>query len=840
MKKSLTFFLITLLFIRSLSSQVVEKNIFENWIFKNSKDTIWYNAKVPGCVHTDLLYNKLIPQPFYGINEKQLQYIELNDYEYSCKFDLQSNIFDKQNITLVFEGLDTYADVFLNNKLILKADNMFRTWEINCKELLKLKNNELKIKFSSSVNNDKKKESESTVKLPDSRAYTRKAPYQYGWDWGPRFVTSGIWRPVKIIAWNNIKINSVYFVQKEISLEKAQIESEIEVESNIIDNVTITVYNSKTNQIAGIQNINLVKGINNVNIPFTIKNPDLWFPNGMGNANLYLFKTTISRNKQLIDSANTTIGLRKIELINEKDSIGESFYFKINGVPLFMKGANYIPTNSFTTETSNKTYEKLLQDVVNANMNMLRIWGGGIYENDEFYKLCDKNGILIWQDFMFACTMYPGDIMFAESVRNEAIDNIKRLRNHACLAIWCGNNEIDEGWHNWGWQKQLVYSPEDSAKIWEDYQKIFHEVLPKAVAKYDNVRSYISTSPRKGWGRKESMTEGDSHYWGVWWGNEPFEMYIKKTGRFMSEYGFQGMPDLKTIKSTVDDTCLNFNSLQLRNHQKHSSGFETIDEYLKRDYKSPKDFASYIHVSQLLQAEGMKIAIESHRRAKPKCMGTLYWQLNDCWPVTSWSSIDFYGRWKALHYFVKKLYQNVIISQTITNDKIEVWVVSDLSKKIDTKIQLKLLDFNGNPIWEKQIPIQIAANSSKIVFEIKKEDLLKNNDKTKILLYAELFENNTVIASNILYFTGIKNLELQEPHIAIKINTISKSISEIILKSNILSKNVFINSPLNITLSDNFFDLLPGETKIIRINHENIKPQLLLKDIKITTLYNTY
>jgi len=840
MSRFTIFIFIIFCFIFKTNAQLIEKELSDNWFFKNSIENQWYNAKIPGCVHTDLFFNKLIPDPFYADNEKQLRFIELNDYVYKCLFDVDSEIISKEKISLVFEGLDTYADVFLNNHLILKADNMFREWEIECKEYLKPTKNELFIKFHPAVKHDLQKENESQLKLPDSRAYSRKAPYQYGWDWGPRFVSCGIWKTVKIKAWDKLNVESLYFIQKNIDKNKAELQCELEINSLKNEIITIHISDTLSKKILLSQKSELVKGKNIIKLSFSIAKPELWFPNRMGKAYLYNLKTDIYRKSINVFQKVKTIGLRKIELITEKDSVGESFYFKINGFPLFIKGANYIPSNSFPASVTKQTYEDLLNDAVSSNFNMLRVWGGGIYENDIFYDLCDKKGILIWQDFMFACTMYPADSSFTASVKQEATDNVKRLRNHACIALWCGNNEVDEGWHNWGWQKQLAYTATDSAKIWNDYLKIFQEVLPEVVKKYNASTSYISTSPRKGWGRKESMTEGDSHYWGVWWGKEPFEKYIEKTGRFMSEYGFQAIPEMKTIKAMVDDSCLFLNSTQMRSHQKHPTGFETIDEYMQRDYKKPKDFSSYIYVSQLLQAEGVKTAIEAHRRAMPRCMGTLYWQFNDCWPVTSWSGIDFYGRWKALQYEVKKLYQNVIISQTINNDIVEIWIISDSIETFEANLQLQLMDFNGKSVWEKQIPLKIEANSSKIGFQIHKSELVNPNDTSVLLLNAKLSKNKQFIAESNLYFAKFKNLILPEPQLQQELRNYTEFAAEITLSSPVLIKNLFLESDLDIRYSDNYFDLLPNQPKTIRLFYHHIPKENLLKNIKFKSLYNTY
>ncbi|WP_409516688.1 MULTISPECIES: glycoside hydrolase family 2 protein [unclassified Empedobacter] len=482
------------------------------------------------------------------------------------------------------------------------------------------------------------------------RVFTRKAQYQYGWDWGPRLVTVAIYKPIELISWNNLKLNDLSYEIVKLDKNQAKVKFKFIIQSEQNTAVEIN-FNQK------IITQKLTKGINHFSIDETIHNPKLWWPNGMGEQYLYDYQFKIKQgNEQIFKYLK--FGLRTIELVQEKDEVGSRFYFKVNRVPTYMKGANYIPQDNFVSRVSKNDYEKLINSSVEANMNMIRIWGGGIYEDDYFYELCDEKGLLVWQDFMYACAFYPGDQDFLHNVKQETIDQVNRLKNHTSIALWCGNNEIDEAWKNWGYQKQMGWSKQDSLSIWKDYQTTFHHIIPNVLdsilPKSEN--RYWPSSPSIGWGRKESLTQGDSHYWGVWWGMEPFETYEKKVPRFASEYGFQGMPTLKTVKSMFSEKdTLSKNSAIILAHQKHPKGWETINEYMQRDYVVPTDFVQYNYVSQLLQARGIQLAIEAHRRAKPYNMGSLYWQLNDVWPVTSWSSLDKLGNWKALHYQVKEV-----------------------------------------------------------------------------------------------------------------------------------------------------------------------------------------
>ncbi len=488
------------------------------------------------------------------------------------------------------------------------------------------------------------------------------------------------------------------------------------------------------------------------------------------------------------------------------------------------------------------TYKALIRDVKEANMNMLRVWGGGIYENDLFYDLCDENGILVWQDFMFACAMYPGGKKFFDNVRDEAIQNIVRLRKHPCIALWCGNNEIDEGWKNWGWQKQLGYTASDSARILKDYNLIFNVILPNNVHGFDTLRPYIPSTPLHGWGHPESLTEGDSHYWGVWWGKEPFSTYEKKVGRFMSEYGFQGFPDLTTISKFTTPGDRHLGSSVMKTHQKHPAGYEIIDEFMLRDYKKPKDFESYAYVSQLLQARGIGMAIEAQRRAKPWCMGTLYWQLNDCWPVVSWSSRDYYGKKKALQYRLPHLYAKTLLSPVIENGHVKVYVTTDDLSPIKANMSVKLLDFSGRTYTNRTCLVEIPANGSKICFDTLVSALVGKLNPAELVfavtMEGENIHGENVKAENLLYFVSPKDLLLPVPSISRKIRETPTGYT-VLLSSDKLVKNLFLSANLKGSFSDNYFDLLPGVP--VEIQFTTTKKSLEIdKLITLKSLVDTY
>ncbi len=810
--------LLSIFFCCFVSAQNSYRNLSsENWTFNKQNESQKNTAKVPGTIHTDLFENKLIPDPFFGTNEKDLQWIENENWEYETKFILSKTELKNQNIDIFFEGLDTYATIYLNGKLLLKTDNMFRTWNATVKDKLQLGKNHLKIIFKSASKFGKEEAKKLSYTLPgDEKVFTRKAQYHYGWDWGPRFVTCGIYKPIKLHFWNDIQIENVRYEQDSLTDELALLNFVISLNCERAGKYTLKINDQ-------IQNLELKKGNNKVLILYGINNPKHWWCNGLGEANLYPFQINVSKKNKIIDSKKLNIGLRTIELVQEKDDVGKSFYFKLNGKPVFMKGANYIPPDSFLPRVTDSIYNSIVKNAVDANMNMIRVWGGGVYADDVFYDACDKNGILVWQDFMFACAMYPSDEKFLNNVKQEVIDNVNRLQNHPSIALWCGNNENDEGWKNWGWQKQYNYSETDSTAIWNGYQKLFHEVIPQTldslVSKEKNM--YWPSSPSIGWGKKESLLQGDSHYWGVWWGMEPFEIYKKKVGRFMSEYGFQGMPSSETFSKFTNSDNFNLDSKVVKAHQKHNTGYQTIQTYMERDYKVPTKFEDYIYVSQLLQAEGMKTAIEAHRRAKPYCMGTLFWQLNDCWPVTSWSSVDYYGNWKAFQYQAKRSFENVLISVNEEENQYKVYIVNDELNAIKEKLELRLIDFKERLLWEKIIEVKVEPNSSKVYFQMDKKELEKFNLKQIVLN----LKFNTVKTN--YFFEKPKDLLLEKPTIQIK--KIDKTTIEV--STNVLAKNVFLFQE-GTFFDDNYFDLLPNEKRILKLS----KPA---KDVKVISLFDT-
>ncbi|MBI9071343.1 MAG: glycoside hydrolase family 2 protein [Melioribacteraceae bacterium] len=826
----------------------VEVEISDDWRFKQTNKEQWLPATVPGCVHTDLINNSLIDDPFYRTNETDLQWIEKEDWIYETTFNAHDQLLQKDKAELVFEGLDTYAEVSLNDSIILNAENMFRTWNVNVKSILKKEGNKLSVKFKnvfdisipqmeqspfqrkSFYNND---QAEVKVGL-----YNRKAQYHFGWDWGPRFVTAGIWRPIKLIGYNNYKLDGIQIVQKNVNKDLAELTAVYEVVADKEQNLEFRVKVDELNLNESVTK-KVKKGFNKIELPFKIDNPKLWWSNGLGEAYLYNIVIETENESGDLERKNIRTGIRSLEVVTEKDEQGKSFYIKLNGVPVFMKGANYIPQDNFQNRVKEDHYKYIVKSAADANMNMLRVWGGGIYEEDLFYNLCDENGILVWQDFIFACAMYPGNQEFLNSVREEVIDNVRRIRNHPSLALYCGNNENEVGWYQWGWQTNL--SAKQKKQYETDYDNLFHKTIPNALREFDETRYYHSSSPIAGFGGK-SLAEGDSHYWGVWHGHDPFEKFEDNIARFMSEYGFQSYPEMNGIEKFTLPEDRDMKSEVMLSHQRcmqddgkdKAYGNRLIETYMKMYFQQPKDFESYVYLSQVQQAFGIGMAFDIHRRNMPFCMGTLYWQINDCWPVASWSSIDYYGNWKALQYRAQKAFESIVIIPKPNGENLEVYIVSDKIEKVEAEIKAESFTFTGSKIKEQNFSVTVDPLTSKKMIELVNSEFLNGNEKEKTFLKLSLVKNGKVITEKLFYYVYPKEMILTKPVIEFSVKG-----NKLTIKSDVLAKDVFLSwlGTSRKVLSDNYFDLLPGIEKTVTIEQEG---EFNNKDLKVISLWDSY
>ncbi len=834
---------------------MIKKEINENWTFNQVGKNEWLPATVPGTVHTDLMANGKIEDPFYRLDEHDVQWVDKVDWEYKCTFQVGEEFLNRDAVQLDFKGLDTYADVTLNGTEILSADNMFREWKADVKDVLKEGENELHIVFKSPINEGIKKYDANDYVIPVSgndlaeigqveggkmvSVYTRKAGYHFGWDWGPRLVTSGIWRPIELKAWDEAKIEDLQIVQHAVTDEKATFTAVFEINADSKGKAKLSI--STDGNLLASQNVQLQKGVNKYSVDFEIQNPQLWWTNGLGEPHLYNLTGEVNIKERKV-TKDTRIGIRTLELVRDKDEKGTTFYFKLNGHPVFMKGANYIPNDVFLPRVTDENYRKVIETARISNNNMLRVWGGGIYENDIFYDLCDEAGILVWQDFMFACAMFPGDDAFLENVKQEAIDNVKRLRNHPSIAMWCGNNEILAAWKGWGWEKaERAKSEENADKIWQSYVDIFHKILPDVVNEYDPQRSYWGSSPSSGLGIPADLVNGDEHYWGVWWGKEPFSTYATHLPRFMSEYGFQSFPEIATVRKYALPEDYDIFSDVMKSHQRSSIGNGTIEYYMLQEYKRPKNFESFLYVNHVLQAEGIKFGLEGHRRAMPFNMGSLYWQINDVWPVASWSSTDYYQKWKALQYYVKKGFEPVLVTPYVDDLKLKVGIVNDYLEEVTAQLRLSLTDFNGKVIWEEMSVVEIPANSSDDYFDVNKNEFEYTYQRqlNNMVLVAELVKAGKTLSKNTFYFRPFKLLKVEKPNVEYTVSKADNGFN-IDLKTDKLAKSVYLQiGDEDGFFSDNYFDLLPNEKVTINLK-TNISEEKLNEVLTLRTLDDAF
>ena len=798
-------------------SAKVSQYLNKGWEFRSPDGKDWVKANIPGNIHLDLINNELIPDPFFGKNELELQWISDRDWTYRLFFTPDKDIQDRKNKEICFYGIDTYADIFLNNEKIISSNNMFHPWFANVNDVLLPGMNELTIVLRSPIKEVLPLMESLGHTLPaendqagKTSPFTRKAPYHYGWDWGPCFVASGIWKNVELFAWDDWKLADISITNNKVNESIAELNVSANLFSNIQEDGKMVITESKTGKSIEYP-IQIKQGDNELEYSFTIDDPELWWPAGHGDQPLYDFTVLLllSEYEQIVEKR---IGIREVSIKREKDEKGESFEIHVNGVPIFAKGANWIPADSFVERLTREDYQRLIKDAVLANMNTLRIWGGGIYEPDCFYEICDEMGVLVWQDFMFACSMYPAHDEFLLSVEKEARYQLKRLKDHACIILWCGNNEIASGWLSWGWKEQLPDS------VWEDYETLFHKLLPAVCKEVDPGRLYWPSSPGHSIdlpSEDQIYGSGDNHYWGVWHGGDGFEAFDSNVGRFLSEYGMQSFPDLKTIKTFAHEDDLSVDSDVMKAHQKASLGTGNLIQYIEDHYTLNGEFGSTVILSQIMQAQAIRSAVESHRRNMPFCMGTLYWQFNDCWPVISWSSVDYEGNWKALHYTAKRFFDSTLISLTEKDGMVDIYVINDIMKGCPAKLLTRVYKFDGTIIFEESIELEIGPHTSDIVKSLNKKDLIGENDPSEILIKCELLSDSGVISMNNHFFLKAKELTIPKPEFDIDHKKVNETYLITIQAHSFLYQLHLRSINVKGIFSNNYFEMLPNEVVTI-------------------------
>lgn len=781
----------------------------------------WMKAEVPGDVHSTLLKYGKIEDPFYSTNVEKCRWVEDKIWWYKSEFNFERDIMEDQVAELSFNGLDTYATIYLNGFQIGKHENMFTTASFDVTSKLLKGVNYIAIKFDSTISVTGKKDYDKMwYSYNHNRVWARKSQMNFRWDWGPRIITVGIWKGVELQIYNLAKLDNVFVRTLNIENNSAELLIEIEAASfkageDLKAEISLSYEDEKI-----LKTVSLVDG--NASLKLKVDNPKLWWSHDLGNPSLYDLSVNLKNISNVIDTYATKVGIRTIEVM-QKDPCGENkFTFVLNGVETFSKGANWVPAHNFIGAIKDNTYIKWIAMAKECNMNMLRIWGGGIYEKDIFYTECDKQGILVWQDFMFTCSSYPDfDDAFMDNVEEEIIHIVKRLRNYACLAIWCGNNEIQ--WIHA--QKELELTDDRLYGL-----KIYEELMPKLLNKLDPSRLYWPSSPFGG-SDPNSDDTGDKHNWQVWAGqiypqvrgqgvkvdNTPYGISFKRFAtdmtRFSSEFGMHASPVIETLKSCIPENELYYGSFEMKFRNKDKK--PNRGKLLMESYTGlPSNLEEYVDYSMLAQAEGLKYGIEHYRRRKPECSGAIIWQLNDCWPTMSWSIVDNYFRPKAGYYYTKRVFNPILLSFKVESaDMISLWVTNDTLKEYRDNIEVGLKDFFGNSEYLEHLNVSVAANTSMKIKELSRNKINVTYTNFEFLYVSP---DNKNIDYNIFFFEDYKELNL--PHCNLKVEKllITNEKIELKIETDNFARFVKVSGSLDgIRLSDNYFNIMPGEEKVV-------------------------
>jgi len=841
------------------------RELNDNWRFRllagdaqnhtQAQSVHWHSANVPGAVHTDLFAHGLIHDLHIGMPEAGLQWIGVSDWEYETRFEVDAATLARHHAELVFEGLDTFAEVLLNGKDILRADNYFRTWRVPVKQYLQAGENTLQIVFRSPIRSMlprvqamEHKIAGNYISLYDEEPadaltanFVRKPGYHYGWDWGPRYVSMGIWRPVRLDTWDGLRLDDFSIQTTSLDAEHATLELSLNVQSDAAQRsqVEIDMIDPDGHLVHTIHlNAQLNAGETPIITTARLNQPRRWWPTGYGEQARYTFSARIAAGEYK-DSRELRTGLRTVELDRSIDGDNQAFAFIINGVRIFAKGANVIPFDMFPARVTRERLQRELQSARDANMNMLRIWGGGYYQSNEFFEIADELGLMVWHDFMFGGGMPPGyDAEFRASVVAEARDNIRRLRHHPSLVMWCGNNEEEISWKNWGNRETLsAADPEFATRVWQGYVDLFGNDLRQVVAEEGLGIPYWSSSPGNDLdGDANIEHRGLYHYWDVWGGPaHPVERYLTVTPRFMAEFGLQAWPSMRTIASFAAPDERDIQHPVIRKHQKFMSGAgaerlmdnaETllaeggngrIMKYINNEFGTPRSFEDYVYLSQLMQAEGIELAALHHRASMPWTMGTLYWQFNDVWPGASWSSVDYFGRWKALHYHARRFFSDVTVAALRKDGQTTLTIVSDLQSPRHGEWRVRIMDFNGRVVHEQQAAATLAPLSANRIKTLTDAELLGNADPLAHMAVFEWYENGTVHSRQLVYFEHAKHLKLPQANIQAELQPAEPGRYHLRLSSAQFARALWVefggpDTEIETRLSDNAFDLLPGES----------------------------
>lgn len=780
------------------------------------------DMQIPGTVLSGLLAAGKIKDPFYRTNEDATRALFWKDYVFTRTFDVDEELLAQQHIVLVCEGLDTLAEISINGTFLAKTDNMHRTWKFQAKKLLHPGKNEIQIVFRSVLRfiEDYPYEAHKKINyIPcgsmKGNQLLRKAHSMFGWDWGPQTIDAGIFRDIYLQGYSHARIEDIRIHQQHA--KNVSVQTSITL-SESVPGQKLCVELSEDGADKPLQTKLCKTNADGVAaVDFVIENPKLWWPNDYGDQPLYIVRTTLlDEDGTSLESITRRIGLRTLTISQEKDEWGNEFAFCVNGVKIFTRGGNYIPDDCLYTRITEKKLDYILESCRRAHFNCVRVWGGGYYPSDAFYDLCDEKGLIVWQDLMYACNVYDVTDAFAENCRQETYDNVRRLRHHASLGLWCGNNEIESAWDHWGdFQKETPY-------LRADYIRLFEEVLPKAVQEADGETFYWHSSPSSGgcFDNPDDANRGDTHYWDVWHGQKPFTDYRKYFFRFCSEFGFQSFPCAKTVNSFTLEDDRNIFSRVMESHQKNDAANGKMLYYLSENLRYPKDLTHLLYASQVLQGMAIKYGVDHWRRNRGRCMGTLYWQINDDWPAPSWSSIDYFGRWKALHYMAQKFYAPHAVSMTLEDHRCHVYFSNESFETTEYSLTLSIRDLSGNVLETYETKGNSPAFSA---IETAVVDICSWEDqKDDIFLEAVIHTKDQKVLKDVETLVPYKYLNLKNPVISTEAEETNDAFI-LHISSDCFAPFVALDfDDADVIFSDNFFHLTDKTVQGIIVKKEDI------------------
>lgn len=783
-------------------------------------------VQIPGSVLSGLYGAGKIEDPFYRTNEDATRELFWKDYEFCRTFMVTEDALEEEKVVLVCEGLDTLTDIYINGKKAGSTDNMHRTWKLDVKEFLHSGENQIRIVFRSVfkyIEDYEYEENKEIHYVPcggmKGNQLIRKAHCMFGWDWGPQTIDAGIFRDIYLEAYSHPRIEDVKITQRHGD-NAVDVCTMVAVSGNSVDKCRVRVsVREDAEKVCGCNRADHKSEAEwETTLTSTIHNPKLWWPNGYGDQPLYKVQVELlDENGTVLETIMKRIGLRTLTISQEKDLWGKEFAFSVNGVKIFAMGGNYIPEDCIYSRITPEIQEYLLESCKRANFNCVRVWGGGYYPSDHFYDLCDEMGLIVWQDLMFACNVYDLTEEFEENITKEITENVKRLRHHASLGLWCGNNEMESAWDHW---------PEvqtESKYLCADYIKMFEHVVPKAVKAADSETFFWQSSPSSGgcFDDPDDENRGDCHYWDVWHGQKPFTDYQKHYFRFCSEFGFQSFPCLKTVESFTEEKDRNIFSRVMENHQKNPAANGKILYYLSENFRYPENFRKLLYVSQILQGMAMKYGVDHWRRHRGRCMGTLYWQINDNWPVASWASIDYFGRWKVLHYMAKKFYAPQAVSMCRDEDTMQVYLENESMKAQPYQVVFFVKNMECEILEKITGKGTVGVQESGQILTV---DVSRWEDKKyEIFLEAEVTLADGSVLRDVETLVPYKYLELDKPEIMVEVEEQDEAFV-IHLKSSCFSPFTAIGfTDADVVLEDNFFHMTGAEAMSIRLEKKDIR-----------------